>query len=61
MRRRGVIYDTRTVFDGPGYKVPTRPKLDLATEERELQNARDDLHCNAARLGGADIRRWISE
>ncbi len=37
---------------GPGIKVPTRPKLDLATAERELQIARDDLHRNAVRVGG---------
>src|SRR5215472_3131125 len=53
MRRRGMIYDTGTVFSGPGYKVPTRKKLDLATAERELQIVRDDLHCNAVRLVGS--------
>jgi hypothetical protein len=57
MRRRGVTYDTGAVFSGPGYKVPTRPKLDLTTAERELQIARDDLHCNAVRVGGRDLDR----
>jgi hypothetical protein len=59
MRRRGVIYDTGTVFSGPGYNVPTRLKLDLATAERELQIARDDLHCNAVRLGGSYPGRLV--
>jgi hypothetical protein len=59
MRRRGVTYDTGTVFSGPGYKIPTRPKLDLATAERELQIARDDLHCNAVRLGGSYPDRLV--
>jgi hypothetical protein len=47
------------VFSGPGYNVPTRPDLDLATAERELQIVRDDLHCNAVRLGGRDIDRLV--
>jgi len=54
---RGVTYDTGIVFAGPGYSVPTRPKLDLATAERELQIVRDDLHCNAVRLIGRDVDR----
>jgi len=59
MKRRGVTYDTGMVFSGPGWSVPTRPKLDLATAERELQIARDDLHCNAVRLGGRDVGRLM--
>lgn len=59
MRRRGVIYDTGTVFSGPGYKIPTRPTLDVATAERELQIARDDLHCNTVRLGGSYPDRLV--
>ena len=47
MRRRGVAYDTGTVFSGPGYSVPTRPKLDLRTAERELQDQ--------------DQKKWISQ
>lgn len=38
MSRRGVAYDTGTVFPGPGYSVPTCPKPDLRTAERELQD-----------------------
>jgi hypothetical protein len=59
MNRRGVTYDTGIVFSGPGYSVPTRPKLDLATAERELQIVRDDLHCNAVRLIGRDVDRLV--
>jgi len=59
VNRRGVTYDTGMVFSGPGYSVPTRPKLDLATAERELQIVRDDLHCNAVRLIGRDVDRLV--
>lgn len=60
MNRRGVIYDTGAVFSGQrGGGIPTRPKLDLATAERELQIARDDLHCNAVRLIGRDVDRLV--
>jgi hypothetical protein len=59
VKLRGVTYDTGIVFSGPGYSVPTRPKLDLATAERELQIARDDLHCNAVRLIGRDVDRLM--
>ncbi|MGN6794255.1 MAG: hypothetical protein ACTHJW_17865 [Streptosporangiaceae bacterium] len=54
-----MTYDTGVVFSGPGYSVPTRPKLDLATAERELQIVRDDLHCNAVRLIGRDVDRLV--
>lgn len=60
MNRRGVTYDTGMVFYGRGGKgIPTRPKLDLATAQRELQIARDDLHCNAVRLIGRDVDRLM--
>lgn len=59
MNRRGVIYDTGAVFSGQGWAIPTRPKLDLATAERELQIVRDDLHCNAVRLIGRDVARLV--
>ena len=60
MNRRGVTYDTGIVFSGRrGGGIPTRPKLDLATAERELQIARDDLHCNAVRLIGRDVDRLV--
>jgi len=55
-----VTYDTGMVFSGRrGGGIPTRPKLDLATAERELQIARDDLHCNAVRLIGRDVDRLV--
>jgi hypothetical protein len=57
VNRRGIIYDTGIVFAGPGYKVPTRPKLDPSTAHRELQIIRDDLHCNAVRIGGDNPKR----
>ena len=60
MNRRGVIYDTGVVFSGKGSGgIPTRPKLDLATAERELQIIRGDLHCNAVRLTGRDLDRLV--
>lgn len=60
MNRRGVTYDTGIVFSGRrGGGIPTRPKLDLATAERELQIARDDLNCNAVRLIGRDVDRLV--
>jgi hypothetical protein len=57
VNRRGIIYDTGIVFVGRGYKVPTRPKLDLGTARRELQIIRDDLHCNAVRIVGDNPER----
>ena len=60
MNRRGVTYDTGMVFSGKGSGgIPTRPKLGLRTAERELQIARDDLHCNAVRLIGRDLDRLV--
>jgi hypothetical protein len=60
VNRRGVTYDTGIVFSGRrGGGIPTRPKLDLATAERELQIARDDLRCNAVRLIGRDVDRLV--
>jgi len=60
VNRRGVTYDTGIVFSGRGGGgIPTRPKLDLATAERELQIARDDLHCDAVRLIGRDVDRLV--
>jgi hypothetical protein len=60
VNRRGVTYDTGIVFSGRGRGgIPTRPKLDLATAERELQIVRDDLHCNAVRLMGRDVDRMM--
>jgi hypothetical protein len=59
VNRRGVTYDTGMVFSGPGYNIPTRPRLDLATADRELQIVRDDLHCNAVRLVGREVDRLV--
>lgn len=60
MNRRGIIYDTGAIFAGKGRGgIPTRPKLDLATAERELQIIRDDLHCSSVRLIGRDIDRLV--
>ena len=59
MNRRGGTYNTGIVFCGPGYNIATRPRLDLATAERELQIARDDLHCNAVRLIGRGVDRLV--
>jgi hypothetical protein len=60
VNRRGVTYDTGIVFSRrKGGGIPTRPKLDLAIAERELQIARDDLHCNAVRLIGRDVDRLV--
>jgi len=57
VNRNGVVYDTGTVFSGPGWKVNTRPRLDPRIAGRELEIIRDDLHCNAVRLRGQDIGR----
>jgi hypothetical protein len=57
MERRGVIYDVGTVYAGMGWRVDTRPKLDLRIIHRELEIIQDDLHCNAVRLRGRDVRR----
>jgi hypothetical protein len=61
VNRRGVTYETGAVFFSGqrGGGIQTRPKLDLATAERELQIARDDLHCNAVRLIGHDVDRLV--
>lgn len=60
MNRRGVTYDTGIVFSGRrGGGIPSRPRLDLATAERELQIVRDDLHCNAVRLMGRDVGKLV--
>jgi hypothetical protein len=57
MNRKGVAYDTGTVFSGPGWKISTRPRLDLQTVRRELEVIRDAMHCNAVRVRGQDIGR----
>ena len=55
---KGVHYDTgTTVFRGPGYAISTRrAALDLSVVRRELEIIRDDLHANAVRIVGSDVR-----
>jgi hypothetical protein len=60
MNRRGVVYDTGTVFSGRGWKFDTRPKLRAGTVRRELDIIRSDLHCNAVRITGHDVGRLVS-
>lgn len=57
VKRNGVVYDTGTIYSGPGWKTSTRPRLDPGTVRRELQIIRDDLHCNAVRVRGRDVGR----
>jgi hypothetical protein len=59
VNRRGVIYNTGTVFSGPGYRVKSRPRLGERIARRELEVIRDDLHCNAVRVAGLDLDRLI--
>jgi hypothetical protein len=60
VKRRGVIYDVGTVFSGRGWEVRSRPKLNAPVAHRELQIIRDDLHCNAVRLGGHNPARLMA-
>jgi hypothetical protein len=57
---RGVVYDVGTVYSGAGWSLNTRPRLDPAVAHRELEIIRHDLHCNAVRIRGRDIRRLIA-
>jgi len=58
MQHRGVHYDTGTVFRGQGYAISTRRRaLDMAVVRRELEIIRDDLHANAVRIVGSDVKR----
>lgn len=59
MNRRGVGYDVGTIFAGPGWKIRTRPGFDARTARRELSIIRDELHCNAVRIGGHDPGRLM--
>jgi len=52
MNRRGVCYDVGFVM-----LVNWRPDFDPRVVRRELQIIRDDLHCNAVRITGRDLRR----
>lgn len=58
MQHEGVHYDTGTVFRGPGYAISTRrTALDMSVVRHELEIVRDDLHANAVRIVGSDVRR----
>lgn len=58
MQHQGVHYDTSTIFRGPGYAISTRRRpLDVSVVRRELEIIRDDLHANAVRIVGSDVRR----
>ena len=58
MKHKGVHYDTGTVFRGQGYAISTRRRaLDMAVVRRELEIIRDDLHANAVRIVGSDVKR----
>ncbi len=58
MQHQGVHYDTGTTFRGPGYAISTRrAALDLSVVRPELEIIRDDLHANAVRIVGSDVRR----
>ncbi len=61
MQHQGVHYDTGTMFRGPGYAISTRrTALDMSVVRRELEIIRDDLHANAVRIGGSNIRRMTA-
>lgn len=58
MQHKGIHYDTGTVFRGPGYAISTRPRaLDMTLVRRELEIIRHDLHANAVRVVGSDVKR----
>lgn len=52
MNRKGVSYDVGRVMGGNW-----RPVFDLQIVRRELAIIKNDLHCNAVRICGLDIRR----
>ena len=52
MELKGVSYDVGREMDGDW-----RPDYDPALVRRELEIIRDDLHCNAVRICGRDVRR----
>jgi hypothetical protein len=61
MQHLGVHYDTGTTFRGPGYAISTRrAALEMSVVRLELEIIRDDLHANAVRIVGSDIRRVTS-
>ena len=54
MNRRGVCYDVGHVMT-----INWRPVFDMAVVHRELEIIQRDLHCNAVRIGGRDLKRVI--
>lgn len=52
MNRRGVCYDVGAVTD-----MDWRPAFDPRIVRRQLENIRDDLHCNAVRITAGDFER----
>jgi hypothetical protein len=54
VNRKGVAYDVGTVF---GMGMSTRPRFSPEVVQRELEIIRDDLHCNAVKIGGRDPGR----
>ena len=55
MNRRGVCYDVGHVMG-----INWRPTFDRHVVHRELQIIRDDLHCNAVRIGGRNLKRVVT-
>ena len=54
MNRRGVCYDVGHVMG-----INWRPVFDMAVVHRELEIIHGDLHCNAVRIGGRDLKRVV--
>ena len=54
MERKGVSYDV-----GRGMAGNWRPVFHPQVVQRELEIVRDDLHCNAVRICGRDIKRLV--
>ena len=52
LNRRGVCYDVGHVMG-----INWRPVFDARVVHRELEIIRNDLHCNAVRIGGRDLKR----
>ena len=55
MNRKGVCYDVGRVMLGGSW----RPKFDPKIVQRELEIIKSDLHCNAVRICGLDIKRLV--
>jgi hypothetical protein len=55
MNRKGISYDVGSVMGGSW-----RPVFDPKVVQRELEIIKNDLHCNAVRITGFDIRRLMT-